>query len=426
MKSLSSLSSLSFILIATLAVGCKWTEFDDLESDTWVDTIGKPNNDSSDYGVAIARGLKTSASGGKLVVIGAGQAQYTEQTFTASGDSELAPTALKLNTQFGIGNLDVQPILITDPTNDEVSLIVNSGGQSIAVLTGTAGLVAHQVFGPDLPDAATYMKPPARADVAGEQPEQPLVASIDSVYGAFFMNTPNPQPKCQLLDETAAPVTIRGLGAARITDTATDDVIVWTSTGKLLLYPGDVFNGPAPFGTSCNGGTAGPLAGSTVVDTGFAPAKGSQILMIDGKLALLVGHKDIGDSASFLGLYDVTTGGVGAKTPTRIGNPVTLPDLRTATVLDTAGGRFIAAGYPTAVIDGTKCGKVLLFPFDATAGITETPTATLHDAQPESDQAFGRALAAMPFNGKDILAVAADNELFVYFRTTLYDETRIR
>ena len=419
--------SLSFVLIATLAVGCKWTEFDDLEGDTWVTTIGKPNNDSSDYGVAIQRGLKSSASGGKLVVIGAGQAQYTEQQFADNGDSELANTALKLNTQFGIGNIDAQPILIADPTSDEVSLIVNSGGQSIAVLTGTAGLVAHQIFGPDLPDAATYMKAPPRADMpTAEQPTQPLVGAADSVYGAYFANVPNPQPKCKLVDDVGTAITVRGLGAARITQTATDDVIVWTSTGKLLLYPGDVFNGPAPFGVSCAGGMTGPLAGSVVADTGFLPAKGSQIVMIDGKYALLVGHKDVGDSASYLGLYDVTTGPTAAKSPTRIGNPVTVPDLRTATVLDTANGRFIAAGYPTATFDGVKAGKVLLFPLDVATGITEIPAATLHDASPESDQAFGRAVAAMPFNGQNILAIAADNEIFVYFRTTLYDETRIR
>jgi len=30
----------------------------------------------------------------------------------------------------------------------------------------------------------------------------------------------------------------------------------------------------------------------------------------------------------------------------------------------------------------------------------------------------------MPFNGEPVTAVAADNEVFVYFRTALYGETR--
>ncbi len=161
--------------LLSAGVGCKWTDFDDLEKDTWVSSTDKPNGDSTDYGVAIARGQR-STNGGKLVVIGAGQAQYTEIVYSPNGDSDLAPTALKLNTQFGIGNLDPQPILIPDPTttSDEVSLVVNSGSQSIAVLTGTGGLLAHQVFGPEQPDAATYMVPPPRVD----QPSLPTPAQV--------------------------------------------------------------------------------------------------------------------------------------------------------------------------------------------------------------------------------------------------------
>lgn len=423
--------SLSFVLIATLAVGCKWTDFDDLEDETWVSTIGKPNSDSSDYGVALARGLKTSASGGKLVVLGSGQAQYTEQVFSGNGDSELA-NPLKLNSQFAIGNLDAQPILISDPASDDVSLVTPSGGTSIFLFTPNSAVKMHQVFGPASPDAAVYLDPPARADMPGsDPPAQPIVGSGDAVYGAYTLtDTPNVQPKCPLVDDMNQAISIRGLGAARITQTATDDLVVWTATGKLLIYPGDVFNGALPFGTSCGvdamSAKASPLAGATVVDTGFMPAKGSQIQMIDGKYALLIGHKDVGDSASFLAVYDVTAGAPGAVTPTRIGTPVTAPDLRTATLLDAPTGRFIAAGYPTATFDGVRAGHVLLYPFDTTTGISATPAATLNDAQPENDQAFGRALVAFPFNGKNVLAVSADNEVFVYFRTTLYDETRAR
>ena len=49
---------------------------------------------------------------------------------------------------------------------------------------------------------------------------------------------------------------------------------------------------------------------------------------------------------------------------------------------------------------------------------------TLSDAQPESKQAFGRAVAVVPFDTKPLIVVAADNEVFTYFRTQLYAETR--
>jgi hypothetical protein len=75
-------------------------------------------------------------------------------------------------------------------------------------------------------------------------------------------------------------------------------------------------------------------------------------------------------------------------------------------------------------VDGTDGGQVQAIEIDLTLGLAATPAMTLFDAQPESDQAFGRGVAELAYNGKKIIAVAADNEVFLYFRTTLYDETR--
>jgi NADPH2:quinone reductase len=69
-----------------------------------------------------------------------------------------------------------------------------------------------------------------------------------------------------------------------------------------------------------------------------------------------------------------------------------------------------------------KAGETLLV-HGGTSGIGTTAM-TLHDAQPERGQQFGRAVAVMPFNGEPVIAVAADNEVFVYFRSALYGETR--
>ncbi len=408
-------------LVLSTGVGCKWTEFDDLKDETWVSSTDKPNSDSTDYGVAIQRGQKSS-NGGKLVVIGAGQAQYTELVYSANGSSDLAPTALKLNTQFGIGNLDLQPILLADPTSDEVSLVVNSGGQSIAVLTGTGGLIAHQVFGPMQPDAATYMVPPPRSDQPTlPTPPQVLVGAVDALYGAFVANTPNPQPKCQLVDEAAAPVSIRGLGAARISATTYDDIVVWGTTGgatgKLLLYPGSVFNGAPPVG-SCAGGVQAPLAASSSLATTFVPGKGSQIVMVDPTHFIVVGHKDLGSTESFLGYYSINPT---AKTFTAIGASITIAELRTAAILDNGAKKYVIAGYPTTITEDVNAGVVKLFPLDITAGINENAAATIYDSQPNTDQQFGRAVAALPFNGTNVVAVAADNEIFVYYKLVTAD-----
>ncbi len=416
-----------YFLVAISSLGaCKWTEFDDLEQDSWVSVTTKPNGDSTDYGVAIQRGSRASASGGKLVALGAGQAQYTEIVYAANGDSDLAPTALKLNNQFGVGNLDSSPLLLADPTSDEVALISIAGGQSIAVLSGVGGLVAHQLFGPEQPDAAGYMLAPTRLDPVGAaaHASQPIVAAGDSVYGTFYVAAPASQPKCQLLDDTGMPMLIRGVGGAAITGTTTDDVVVWGavgSVGKLLLYPGGVFNGQPPVGP-CTGGMSAPLPLSMAVDTNFVPGKGSQIIMIDRRYALLVGRKDNGEG--YLALYDVTTMSAGMRVATRLGIPIDDPELRSAAILDTGTAKYVVAGYPGATVEAVKAGKVVVYPLDLTTGVDATPAMTLHDAQPEGDQFFGRTVAVTPYNGSNVIAVGADNEVFLYFRTQLYGDTR--
>jgi len=405
-------AALPAALCASSLGACKWSEFDDLEHETWVGSTEKPDVASSDYGVAIQRGAR-SGDGGTLVVIGAGQPTYSRLVYSAQGDSSLASGSLELNAQYGIGTLEPQPILLADPTGDDVSLVINSGANSIAVLTGGAQVNLHQVFvTPSTVSAATYMQPPPRTDAAhlGEaQPVQPLVGSGDLVLGTFYANVPTPQPTCKLT-EAAAGIDIRALGTVR--DGAVDDVLAWGAGGKLYKYPGSVFNG-------CD--TIQPLA--PPIDTGFSPGPGSQILALFGSLVVLQGHHD-SDDDSFLQVYDVAT-------MTAVGGPVSLPKLRTAAIFTSGATTYVIAGYPTAAVDGkTSAGQVLLFKTAETTGLAAQPAVTLNDAQPESSESFGRAVVAMPFNGAEVVAVAADNEIFVYFQleladgTMLYEETR--
>jgi len=396
-------------LCASSVGGCKWSEFDDLQDETWVGATEKPGVSSSDYGVAIQRGAR-GGEGGTLVVLGAGQPTYSRLVYNAQGDSSLASGSLELNSQYGIGTLDAQPIMIADPTSDAVAVAINAGGSSIAVLTGTGQVDLHQVFvTPSTVEAATYMQPPPRADAEhlGEaQPVQPLIGSGDFVLGTFYANVPRTQPKCKLT-QAMAVIGIRALGA--VASGAVDDVLAWGTTGKLYRYPSSVFNG-------CD--TVEPVVW---VDTGFSPGHGSQILALGGGLVVLQGHHD-SDDTSFLQVYDGA-----ALTP--VGGPVSLPKLRAAAILTRGATSYVIAGYPTAVVDGKPAGQVMLFKTSA-SGLAAQPAMTLNDAQPDSNQSFGRAVTAMPFNGADVLAVAADNEIFVYFQlkladgTMLYDETR--
>ncbi len=403
--------------VFTLAApACKWTDFDDLETESWVESTEKPNSNSNDYGVALAPSVRASASGGTLIVLGAGQALYTELDYKAAGGADLvASTELKLNTQFAIGNLDVQPILITSPDSDEAALITNSGGNgSIAVLKGEHGLMSSQIFGPTSPDAATYFVG------IGKTVAAPIVAADDADgFGAVFgPPVNNTQPKCLLVDDAAMPIETRGIAGVKITKTDSDDIVVWNSDGKLFIFDGAAFDGCV--------GTAAPI--STAVDVGFAPAKNASMHVLDGKYVMLAGRKESGDGA-FVAIYDVTAVDPLMPLvlkPTLVGAPLDRAGIRSTAILDVAGQRYLIAGFPLATVDATTSGEVLAFPFDTTAGITPTPAMTLHDAQPESNQTYGRAVAVFQYNGKSILAVSADNEIFAYYQTPLYGETRLR
>jgi hypothetical protein len=381
-------------LAASLA-GCKWTDFDDLSDETWVSATEKPDVKSTNYGVAIQRGNQ-AGSEGRLVVIGAGQATYSELVFDANGESSLPSTALELNSQFGIGNLDPQPILLADPTSDAVALIVNAGGNSILVLEGTNGqLNMHQVFvSPSSVDAATYMLAP------GASVNQTLIASGDVVAGTFYGTVPNPQPKCKLTDGGAA-IQPKALGVVRAG--AADDVIAWGTNGKLYRYDGAVFNGCVMQEPQSAG-----------VATGFMPGAGSQILTLGGGKILLQGRRD---TSGFLQVFD-------AATLAPVGGSVSLGGLASAAILDLAGTQYVIAGYPSNIVDGKTTGQVLLFKVGAT-GLDTAPALTLNDAQPEGDESFGRSVAAMPYHGTNLIAVAADNEIFVYFRANLTDGTQL-
>lgn len=426
-------SLLALVAGTTLVVGCKWTEFDDLEKDTWVGTTTKPSGDSTDFGLAIQRGTRTSASGGKLIALGSSEVIYHELGIASNGATD-ASVSFNITDASSVSAVDVQPILIADPASDDAVLVVGGLGDRIEVWKPKSGAPGQldpvSVFGPSSPDAATFLLPRDAATETTADASQPLIASGDTVYGAYYGTAPVPQPSCQLTDAANTPTQIRGLGAVKLVNTAaTDphDLVVWSSAGgvgKLMLYSGAVFHG-ATAATTCAGGLQAPLATANEVTTTFAPGRGSQILMIDDRYALLVGHEDPGaGTGSFLALYDLRAMNGANFEPAIVGNAITNPDLRTATLLDAGGQKYVVAGYPNAMFDGVRAGNVVAFPLDLTTGIDATPAMTLHDASPEDDQRFGRAVAVTEFNGTPVLAVGADNEVFLYFRTALYDETR--
>lgn len=403
---------------------CKWTEFDDLQNETWVGSTEKPDIKTSDYGVAIQRGADPSESttSGTLAVIGSGPGIYTELQYSANGAASLKTNRLQL-PDLGVMTLDSPPILLASPTSAEVALITTGDPASIVVATGTHTLLLRQLFVGtnttlggigvgNTPDAATYMQPLPFPGADPTPTPAPLVAAGDIVMGTIYSQPQGTkQPACKLIDGTTV-IQVRALGTVKAG--ATDDVLVWNGiNGKLLRYDGkDAFNG-------CT--TTSPKASTSPANTPpFLPGHGSQILTIDDSHVLLQGHEDIAKGkASFLQVYDTST-----LSP--VGTAVTAEGLRSAAVLDTGTAKFVVAGYPTASVshDGSSVpgGQVLLYKL-STGIDSGTPVATLYDAQPVADHQFGRAVAVMPFNGTSVIAVSAENEILMYFRLNTTDGT---
>jgi hypothetical protein len=420
-------TTMLFLAAGAAALGaCKWTEFDDLENQTWVGSTEKPDIKSSDYDVVIQRGADASESttGGTLAVIGSGPGVYMELQYGANGATSFKANSTLQLPALGIMTLDSPPILLASPTSAEVALVTTGDSASIVVATGTHTLVLRQLFvgtnttlgGTETvgntPDAATYMQPLPFPGADPNPTPAPLVAVGNIVMGTIYAQPQGTkQPACKLTDGTTA-VQVRALGTVKAG--ATDDVLVWNGTdGKLLRYDGkDAFNG-------CS--TTSPKASTSPANTpAFLPGHGSQILTVDAGHVLLQGHADLAKgNASFLQVYDTST-----LSP--VGAAVTAEGLRSAALLDAGTGRFVVAGYPTASVNhdnsSVPAGQVLVYKL-STGIDSATPVAALYDAQPEADHLFGRSVAVMPYNGTRVVAVSAENEVFLYFRLNTTDGT---
>jgi hypothetical protein len=403
-------ASLSLALASSVIGACNWTEFDDLSNQAWAVSSGKPGSvKSADYATAIARGSVTGASGGKLVVIGNGEPTYSEILYAANGDASTPSTVVDLKTTYGIQTIADQPLVIADPTSDDISLIVGTDN-GFAVLTGNTGtLKLYQLFNQPAaqPDAATFL------EYTPQTKPMPLVGVGSLVEGVVLPALPTgaAQPACTLIDSSTPGFTAQIRALARMANAPTDDFLMWDATGRLYRYSGEAFNGCATPGLEPISSTA----------TTFTPESGSQILRLDATRYLLAGHNG---ASGFLQVVD-------AGSAALVGGPVSLPGLASADVLvDSSGNGYAIAGVPTAQAGDVAAGEVQLYTVSVVTGISATPVATYHDAQPDAGQQFGRSVAVLPYNDTQVIAVAAKNEVFTYFRTNLgdgnplYPETR--
>ncbi len=391
---------------------CNWTTFDDLANTTWVNSTQKPDQKSSDWGVALQRG-SMNGTPGRLAVLGTNSTVYTALSYGTDGKSELDAGVVddQLN---GEALLQDQPILLADPTTDNLSLVTPTQDSGAVAFTGTTSLQVVQFSAGTIPTGAAYMK------VSNSATAVLFVAIGDLVLPNIGCPNFKP-PQLTLEDENAAadnPVMVAAMIGVPITSPMHDDLVVWGTDGKLYVYP-NFDAAAAPINdVSCPINLDQTLHAATVTDTGFMPGTGAQ-LFVDGNLVIVTGQK-IGSSSgtnspeSLIVVYDVSTG-----TPTLVGAPIDRNDgvgLHAAVIQAYNGQSYVFAGFPTAPVNSMTTGVVEVFSYDGVNGVDPQPVQTLYDAQPDENELFGRSLAIMPYEGANILAVGASNEVFAYYQ----------
>jgi hypothetical protein len=371
-------------------VGCKWTDFDDIEDTTWVRSTEDSDLGANEYAVAIA-GVSQGSSGGMLAVISDDTPNYSTIDYNSAGGDDLGPSPIKLGTH-NIGVLGEAPVFTTDASG-RIGLVEKSiTGGNFAVMFGS----------PTAPNALEFM---AETNSPTPTPAAAVFLGSDLLFvaGDYFytVKAAGGMPDtCQAEDENMMPLDAAGMGADAT------NVYVWTKGGKLLTYAiADI--------TACAATLVPSASPMPFETTGLMPAAGARV-HVSGNFAILAGKS----MTSITGQVFV----VNLTTMTQEGMTVTIEGLTSSVLADYGTGTYLAVGVPARPVGGVAAGAVDLFEFTPTSGVLiEQPMTTLHDADPDSGQRFGRSVTTMSFNGNPILVVGTRAEVFAYFKTDLYD-----
>lgn len=382
-------------LLVVLVAACDFTEFDTLQSEMWVKSTQTPSIGSTSYAVALAPAVGTSAStsGGTLGVLGDGSPTFSTIIYDAKGGATIG-SANHLATDTVA--LTTPPILVADGMGDVAVISASSTAESYEVTSGSGSDLANISFmATSAPVAATYSG-----------------TTLVIAAGASLVVLPQgaAAPTTCTVTDTGSPATFEALAADG------SQVFGWASNGDLLSIPTSSLTA-----TGCTSAT--PIAAVPVLPTGFMPGPGSTILIIGSgasSVPVLAGvPSSTASSTDGFVLFNNST----SKAP--VG--VTVPGLAAAALglLGAGGDTYLALGFPSATVDGVEAGAVDLYKVDTTTTtLPATADETLFCARPTTGQVFGRSLAILPYNGTTILSVAANNEVFTYFRTLQYADTR--
>jgi len=384
-----------FILLAIALVGCKWTDFDDLSDQTWVRSQDKPSIGSTDYAISIT-GASTGTDGGTLAVVSTDAPTLSTIHYDAKGTDKVGGSPAKLG-QFFIASLGEKPILVNDGMGNVALVEKAVDNNQIAIVSGPA----------DAPNSANVAGPPPDAATYGGSKLYIAATSAVATAPNFFIDdgTMN-MPMCALVESDNTTLLSTAAIAA---DTANNRLWVWTKAGKVFSYPLD---------TLCASATA---SAAYTPATAFSPGTGAHISLVTGggkTWGVFAAHADKATNGVVM-VLDLSA--AQAADPNGTAEQLAVDGLLSSTVATFDTMTYVVLGIPSKQVNSTQAGQVEIHPFDPTTGALDAMSMeTLNDAQPENGQLFGRDVTTMQYNGKTILVVAASNEVFAYYRTSVY------
>ncbi len=397
------------------AAGCDWRKFDDLADTAWVKSSGSPGGlNAGEWGVGLAYG---NGSGDGVTFVAAGQRPDGVGTIVYDARGEHSGNGI-LAAETGVTNLDALPLrppMAGDPDQGAVALGMStggdSGGQVIVFDTAGPALITSYAVGGAGIDALAI----GPVDNAGGTVDLVTVTENQlTVIGNYISSvaTERTQDSCMLGTARGAAAAVGDLvtgGESEIAIGLLEDGV----GGRVMIISGSGVVAAA-------GGDCVAVSAQVIDGPDGQPSFGEQIVIADldgsGQADIAVGAPGanrvyvwLDPDLAAIGAPDAAIDGPAGSG--RFGEALAAGDF------DGAAGAELLVGDGAATVDGkANAGR---------AWIIEGDFTTLHelgDARPEAEQRFGRAVAVGKFGGTDdVIAVAAHNEVFTYFRTPLND-----
>ena len=385
---------------SVLAAGCSWSTFDDLSNSTWAHAEEKPDNNETDYGLAVVGA--TTDTPGRIGVLGNGPPTYSTIEITADGTTSSANSDLLSN--HSIDALSTRPILIGDGAGNVAVVDLGVDGAIVVVHGPATQLVEMQAGTSQPPDSAIF-------STGGNILVAATAAASPAGLPNLFVVGPS-GGSCLLVDGAAAPVAFAAIAAD------STNLFAWTRTGVVLKFLLSQI-----IGCGATTPTISPVAGTFTSPT-MPMTNGAQIDLIGdpAKFAVLSAFDSNSTVSTPIGQVAV----VDLSSFAQVGTPVSAMGAHTAVLGTLGSSEVLALGFPTRAVGGTTAaGAVELHTVDATTGVVDADASdVLSIPQASANAAFGRALAITKFNGQEILVVGATSVVYTYFQTSLYGNTR--